>query len=60
MNIGDTLLNISKFLGDLWSWVNNLFTYQFTLGGTTISLWTIFVGVGVAIFVTIFIIRIFT
>lgn len=60
MNLGDTLINISKFLHDLWSWIETLFTYQFELGGQTISLWTIFVGVGVAIFITVFIIRIFT
>lgn len=60
MNLGDTLINISKFLHDLWSWIETLFTYQFQIGGATVSLWTIFVGVGVAIFITVFIIRIFT
>ena len=60
MNIGDTLINISQFLHSLWVWIETLFTYQFELGGLTISLWTIFVGLGVAIFITVFIIRIFT
>lgn len=60
MQLGNTLINISQFLHDLWMWIESLFTYQFQLGNTTISLWTIFVGVGVAIFITVFIIRIFT
>lgn len=59
-NIGDTLINISIFLNSLWTWVTNLFTYQFQIGDFTISLWTIFLGVGVAIFITVFIIRIFS
>lgn len=60
MQLGDMLLNISSFLGTLWNWVSNLFTYQFTLGGLSISLWTVFVGIGAAIFITIFIINIFS
>ncbi len=60
MNIGDTLINISQFLNSLWVWVQTLFTYQFQLGNMTISLWTIFVGLGVAIFITVFIIKIFS
>lgn len=60
MNIGDTLINISQFLNSLWVWIQTLFTYQFQLGNITISLWTIFVGLGVAVFITVFIIKIFT
>lgn len=60
MNIGDTLINISSFLHNLWVWVETLFTYQFQLGNVTISLWTIFLGLGVAVFITVFIVKIFT
>lgn len=60
MALGDLLLNISSFLGTLWDWFSSLFTYEFTFGGLTVSLWTIFVGLGAAIFITIFIINIFS
>ena len=60
MNIGDTLINISSFLNTIWVWIQTLFTYQFQLGNVTISLWTIFLGLGVATFITVFFIKIFT
>ena len=60
MNIGDTLINISSFLNSIWVWTQTLFTYQFQLGNITISLWTIFLALGVATFITVFIIKIFT
>ena len=59
-NIGDTLLNISSFLHSLWVWTTTLFTYQFQIGGLTISLWSIFLGLGVSIFITVVIIKVFT
>lgn len=59
-NIGDTLLNISSFLNSLWVWLTTLFTYQFEIGNITVSLWSIFLGLGVSIFITVVIIKIFT
>lgn len=59
-NIGDTLINISSFLHSLWVWVETLFTYQFELGDITVSLWSIFLGLGVSVFITVVIIKIFT
>lgn len=60
MQLGDLLLNISSFLGTLWAWLLRLFTVQFNLGGMTISLWSIFLGLGVTVFITVFIISIFS
>lgn len=59
MELGDLLLNISSFLGTLWGWVLRLFTVQFNLGGLEISLWSIFLGLGVTVFITVFIISVF-
>lgn len=59
MQIGDLLLNISSFLSTLWSWILRLFTVQFNLGGIEISLWSIFLGLGVTVFITVFIISVF-
>lgn len=59
MALGDLLLNISSFLGTLWAWILRLFTVQFNLGGLEISLWSIFLGLGVTVFITVFIISIF-
>lgn len=59
-NIGDTLLNISSFLGTLWAWIVRLFTVEFNLGGITISLWSIFLGLGVTVFITVIIISVFS
>lgn len=59
MALGDLLLNISSFLGTLWAWILRLFTVQFNLGGLEISLWSIFLGLGVTVFITVFIIRVF-
>lgn len=60
MGLGTLLLNISEFLSTLWTWLLNLFTYQFEMGGLTISLWQIFVGLGVAVFVVALIINFIT
>lgn len=51
MDLGTLLLNISNFLSTLWSWLITLFSYQFQFAGLTISLWQIFIGVGVGVFV---------
>lgn len=59
MALGDLLLNISSFLGTLWAWILRLFTVQFNLGGLEISLWSIFLGLGVTVFITVFIISVF-
>lgn len=59
-NLGNLIINISDFIGNIWNWINELFTYQFQLGNLTISLWTIFLALGVGAFITVFIIRIFT
>lgn len=59
MALGDLLLNISSFLGTLWAWIVRLFTVQFNLGGLEISLWSIFLGLGVTVFITVFIISVF-
>lgn len=59
MQIGDILLNISSFLSTLWLWISRLFTVTFNLGGVEISLWSIFLGLGVTVFITIFIINVF-
>lgn len=59
MQIGDLLLNISSFLSTLWVWISRLFTVQFNLGGLEISLWSIFLGLGVTVFITVFIISVF-
>ena len=59
MQIGDLLLNISSFLSTLWAWILRLFTVQFNLGGIEISLWSIFLGLGVTVFITVFIISVF-
>ena len=59
MQIGDTLLNISSFLGTLWAWIVRIFTVSFNLGGVEVSLWSIFLGLGVTVFLTVFIISVF-
>ena len=59
MQIGDTLLNISSFLGTLWAWITRIFTVSFNLGGVEVSLWSIFLGLGVTVFITVFIISVF-
>lgn len=60
MQLGNLVLNISSFFSTLWLWINQLFTVSFNLGGVEITLWSIFVGLGVSVFITIFIIRVFT
>lgn len=60
MGIGTLLLNISQFLSTLWTWLLNLFTTQFQLGDLTISLWQIFVGLGVAVFIAALIVNFLT
>lgn len=60
MQIGDLLLRISSFLGTMWAWLIRLFNVSFNLGGIEISLWSIFLGLGVTVFITIFIINVFT
>lgn len=59
MQLGDLLLNISSLFGTFWAWLLRIFTVQFNLGGLEISLWSIFLGLGVTIFITVFIIRVF-
>ena len=59
MQLGDLVLNISSFLGTLWAWLIRLFNVTFNLGGLEISLWSIFLGLGVTVFITIFIINVF-
>lgn len=60
MGLGSLLINISSFLSSLWDWLLRLFTYQFQLGGLTISLWQVFLGLGVAVFVAALIINFLT
>lgn len=60
MELGNLLLNISSFLSTFWLWLSRLFTVEFNLGGLTISLWSIFLGLGVTVFITIVIINVFT
>lgn len=60
MQLGTLLLNISSFFSTLWVWLNQLFTISFNLGGVEISLWSIFVGLGVSVFITAVIIKVFT
>lgn len=59
MQLGDLMLNISSFLGTLWAWFIRLFNTSFNLGGLEISLWSIFLGLGVVVFLTVFIISVF-
>ena len=59
MQLGTLLLNISSFFSTLWLWINQLFNVQFNLGGVEISLWSIFVGLGVSVFITAVIIKLF-
>lgn len=60
MQLGDLIMNISSFLGTLWAWILRLFTVSFNLGGVEITLWSIFLGLGVTVFITVFIISIFS
>lgn len=60
MQLGNLLLNISSFFSTLWVWLNQLFTISFNLGGVEISLWSIFVGLGVSVFITAIIVKVFT
>lgn len=60
MQIGDLLLNISSFLSTLWYWLVRLFTVSFNLGGVEVSLWSIFLGLGVSVFITIVIVNVFS
>lgn len=60
MGVGSLLLNISEFLATLWNWLLTLFTFQFQLGGLTISLWQIFIGLGVGVFIAALIINFLT
>ena len=60
MQLGTLLLNISSFFSTLWVWLNQLFTISFNLGGVEISLWSIFVGLGVSVFITAIIVKVFT
>ena len=60
MQLGNLVLNISSFFSTLWIWINQLFTVSFNFGGVEITLWSIFVGLGVSVFITIVIVRLFT
>lgn len=60
MQLGDLLLKISSFFSTLWYWLNRLFNVSFNLGGVEITLWSIFLGLGVSVFITIVIINLFT
>ena len=60
MQLGNLILNISSFFSTLWYWLNRLFTVSFNLGGVEVSLWSIFLGLGVTVFITVVIINLFT